>query len=239
MKIITVASLKGGVGKTTLSIYLAEALRQLGKKTLVIDLDPNNSTTDFYLSRASASSIDEKNILHALTRKAEYENVIHIAPNGQHVIPATLALHRVGVEQVGNPASLLQARTKLKKLDYDFVILDTPPSLTYELRVGLFAADLVLTPVSPSRWIVHGLTLLAEELQQVGETIGKVPQHLMVPYMITASDEIVIDKLQIKPKTKTKIPRKAELRTKTEKGLLLKPKTKTAELFEQLAKEVM
>ncbi len=240
MKIITVASLKGGVGKTTLSIYLAEALRQKKKTVLVIDSDPNNSLTDFYLSREPNGDIDERNLYHALSGRANFKDVVHKGAFGQEIIPCTLQLHGAGGELSQDPLRLLTIATKLQKeFRYDFIIIDTPPSLTYEMRTGLYAADLVLTPVAPSRWIVHGLTLLRGEIKKMNEAFPRKVDHWMVPFMIGAADSAVLAKIDITPKTKAHIPKMAELKNKPGRGQLLKTGSKAALLFEQLAKEVI
>ena len=69
MKIITIASLKGGVGKSTLAIFLSQALAQLNTRVLVIDADPNNNMTDYFLRKIPSEEIESRNLYHVLAGK--------------------------------------------------------------------------------------------------------------------------------------------------------------------------
>lgn len=187
MKIITVASLKGGVGKTTTAIFLALALKERSKRVLVIDADPNNNLTDYFLRDADPNEIESRNLYHLLSGKATAEQCIYLA--GVDVIPCTLSLHRVGIEQGTNPGSLLRFASNLRKLDYDVILIDTPPSPGYELRAALHASDLVLSPVGLSRWNVQALDILRGEILDVKEDVGHAPELLALPSMVTESEE--------------------------------------------------
>ena len=168
--------------------------------------------------------------------------MIHKGSHGHDIVPCTPDLGEAEIKMLGRPAAILRMRNGLLELDYDYIIIDTPPHLTYCTQAALYASDLVLSPVAPWRWIIQGMQLLTKEINAVGETLGKAPKHVAVPYMVSKADEDVIDKFldQLKiPKTKTKIPRKSELRSKTDKGMLLKPGSSSALLFDALAKEIM
>jgi|JI9StandDraft_1071089.scaffolds.fasta_scaffold04510_5 chromosome partitioning protein len=238
MKIITIASLKGGVGKSTLAIFLSQALAQLKTRVLVIDADPNNNLTDYFLRKIPSEEIESRNLYHVLAGKLDIEQSIY-KTSIVDIIPCTVSLHSVGVEFSSDPASLLRVKPKLKKLDYDFIIIDTPPSLSYELRMGLFSSDLIVSPISPNRWIKQGLDLLRSEIQKVEEATNKTPDILAVPCIISKSD---MDKLKFINKeiqSKTPIFRNGSVRMKAEKGLPLVAGSKPSQEFIALAKEII
>lgn len=238
MKIITVASLKGGVGKTTTAIFLALALKERSKRVLVIDADPNNNLTDYFLRDGNPHEIERRNLYHVLTGRCTAEECIYSA--GVDVIPCTLSLHRVGLELATNPGSLLRFGSTLRKLDYDVILIDTPPSLGYELRVALHASDLVLSPVGLSRWTVQALDILRGELLDVKEDMGRAPDLLAIPGMVTESEE---RSLRLSPfadhLTYATIRRSAVVRKAAATGRILKPGSKAGLEFEELAKEVV
>src|SRR5690606_35688718 len=114
------------------------------RKTLFIDLDPNNNGTDFFLRNVPAEDIDERNILQVLTRKLPLEDCIHTTETGIGIVPATVALNGLDAAVNGNPAPLLALRSYLSQAAYDYVILDCPPHASSAFRAGLWTADIVL-----------------------------------------------------------------------------------------------
>lgn len=238
MNILTIASLKGGVGKSTLAIFLSQALNQLKYKVLVIDADPNNNLTDYFLRKTPSEEIENRNLYHVLSNRMDIENCI-FKTDTIDIIPCTVNLHSIGIEHSSDPGSLLRFKPKLKRLDYDFIIIDTPPSLTYELRIGLYSSDLILSPISPNRWIKQGIDLLRTEINKVYETTNKNPDIMAVPCIVSKSDLDKLKYLNKEIQSKTQIFKSGSVRLKAEKGLPLAPTSKPALEFISLAKEII
>lgn len=186
MKVISIASLKGGVGKTGLSVSLGN---EAGKhhKTLSIDLDAQASLTDFYLRDIPSKEIFTKNIFHFLAGHTDLENVIHKALFGD-VIPSALNLYSIGAMTSGNPTAILEHKEEIRNQPYEYIFIDCPPSPSYEFRLGVSCADFVLVPVSKDRWSIQGLSLLIEEtnkLKKAGMFKGEV---FAIPSIVTEKE---------------------------------------------------
>lgn len=242
MRIATVASLKGGVGKTTLAVNLAIHLAARGLRVLAVDIDANNNLTDFFLRETDPVTIERANVFHVLTRKAVLSDCIHHAYFNLDVLPATVALNRLAAETHGNPAGLLGFGTALRKTDYDWIVIDSPPYAGPELRSALWASDLILSPVAPVRWIFQGTQYLGEELQATEELTGRRPSVLLVPSMTGASraDIEALEGLrELYPIAQNAIPRVAAIRSATEKGKSLKERSKPWNAFAALTEEII
>jgi len=191
MKIITVSSLKGGVGKTTLAVFIARALSASGKRVLCIDLDHNNNLTDYWLRDMDCLGLENKAIQHVLARRVPLLDAV-IKLDCVDVIAATPQLAKIGFELARDQGVAMRLKSALRQTDYDYVIIDTPPSLSLELTIGLYAADLVLVPVSASRWTVQGYSIICDEISAVFEATGKAPDLMVIPSMVTPKEADVI-----------------------------------------------
>jgi chromosome partitioning protein len=243
--IITVSSLKGGVGKTTIAAFLAQALAARGMRVLVVDLDHNNNLTDYCLRNYEAEDIDARNIRHVLNGSVKIDSAIWLGmqPEGDaralDIIPATPSLATVGLEMARDPAGVLRLRSGLRRLDYDHVIVDTPPALTLELTAGLYAADLVLVPVSASRWTVQGYQVIEGEVSRVEDAGLAVPRMLAVPSMVSEVEAASIREVPIWRATAASIRRDPSIRSAASEGRALRDGTHGAEWFAALAAEVV
>ncbi|MBL8966019.1 MAG: ParA family protein [Spirochaetaceae bacterium] len=243
--ILTIASLKGGVGKTTLTAYLAQALREKGKRVLVIDADHNGSLTFFYLPTASEGDLEAANVKHALLRKRAFAPVdqggcIWPTEKGDFV-PATISLASVGLEifQAADHGAVLGFRQALRRLDYDAILLDVHNALVYEMTASLYAADLVLVPVTAMPWTVRGYLDIEREVQKVHDSIGVGPRILAVPSMVSDIEAGALRELDIWQSTKAAIRRDKAIRDAASAGRALREDTIAARAFAELAGEVV
>jgi len=241
--ILTISSLKGGVGKTSTAIFLAQAMVNRGHRVLVVDLDHNNNLTDYFLRGASLDEIDGKNIREVLTGKAALPSAIWKLVLGpdmpMDIIPATPSLATIGIECASNPASVLRLRSALRKLDYDHVIIDTPPALTLELTAGLYAADMVIVPVSASRWTVQGYQVIASQIAGVEDAGIKMPRIVALPSMVTAMQAEVLQNVEIWDCLRSSIRRDVAIATAASEGRVLRAGTHADGWFDELAGEVV
>ena len=172
-KCIAVANQKGGVGKTTTSVNLSAALGTAGKKVLLIDLDPQgNATSGVGIDKMSDVTsiydvlIDETNIKDAII-KTEFKNL--------SVIPATTSLAGAEIELV----SIDDRETRLKqkvaeiKDDYDFVVIDCPPSLGLLTLNSFVCTDTILIPLQCEFYALEGLSQLVQTIRQVKKSLNK------------------------------------------------------------------
>mgnify|MGYP000975968622 FL=1 len=167
-KIISIANQKGGVGKTTTAINLAASLAVAEKRTLLIDSDPQgNSSSGVGIDR---SKIREKNLYQAIIGKIPLAETLHVSPlPSLTVIPATQDLIGVEVEFVQLP----DRERKLKQLlsglpgDFEFVIIDCPPSLGFLTINALVASDFLIIPLQCEYFAMEGLSQLMNTVRLV------------------------------------------------------------------------
>jgi len=165
--IITVANQKGGVGKTTTAINLSAALADRGKRTLLIDLDPQaNSTIAFYAPGEIAGSMFE--VLS--DQRADITTVIRPTKDPMLFLgPGRLALaklEQVLAGQFDAPYKLKDALGKVQK-DYDYIVLDTPPSLGILTVNALVASTHLLVPIQAAYFAIEGTDDLLETYERI------------------------------------------------------------------------
>ena len=171
MKIVAVANQKGGVGKTTTSVNLAACLAAMGRKILLIDLDPQGNAT----SALGQSETEGKSSYGPLLGESKLaDNVVQTRFENLSLVPADLDLAGVEIEVARLDDHLVRLQNALaplrKKAAYDFILLDCPPSLGILMTNALAAADLVLVPLQAEYFALEGLTRImsvAEQLQSV------------------------------------------------------------------------
>jgi chromosome partitioning protein len=167
-KIICIANQKGGVGKTTTAINLSSSLAAAEKKTLLIDGDSQgNSTSGMGIT---SNSFQEANLYHAMIGNAPLEKVIlHTAIPHLDIIPANQNLIGVEVEFVHIEDREKRLRNLLKSLDsqYDFILIDCPPSLGFMTVNALVSADFLIVPLQCEYFALEGLGYLLNTVKLV------------------------------------------------------------------------
>jgi chromosome partitioning protein len=170
-KIISVVNQKGGVGKTTTAVNLGAYLAYYGKQVLLVDIDPQANAT-------SGIGIDHKNleagIYEAIIGQRNiFEIIKKTLQSGFEVAPATLSLAGAGIDLVNMEDREFRLKCILDRLkdEYDFIIIDGPPSLGLLTVNSLVAADEILIPIQSEYYALEGLG-------QLLETIGLVQNNL-------------------------------------------------------------
>ena len=172
-KIISIANQKGGVGKTTTAVNLSGALAYLGRKVLLIDMDPQGNA-----SRSvgiDAADVNES-LYHVLTGQAQIENVIRpTILRNMFVLPASMELAGADLE-IASTFQDKQYRIK-KQLDrvsanYDYVIIDCPPSLGLLNVNALVASSSVLIPLQCEYYAMEGLAQLLSTIRKIKQTMN-------------------------------------------------------------------
>jgi len=185
-KIITVCNQKGGTGKTTSAINIAVFLAVAGKKVMLIDLDPQANAT-------SGSGINKHNVIkstyHVLLEELDIQDILQASaiPN-LSIAPSNLDLTGAEVELVGSLGREYRLKRALEKIknEFDFIIIDSPPSLGLLTINGLCAADSVLVPVQCEYYALEGLTQLHNTIKLVRDNIN--PRLAIEGVLLTMAD---------------------------------------------------
>ncbi|MBI3313137.1 MAG: AAA family ATPase [Candidatus Omnitrophica bacterium] len=173
MRVVAIANQKGGCGKTTTSINLAACLASLGKKTLIIDLDPQgHSTCGLGLEAEKLTATLYDLLKSAHQKETSWKEVIREINANLYVAPSYSILSALEEELVFQPDHYKKLKLELEseafgKLKFHYVILDCPPNLGILTFNGLEAADEVIIPIEPSFFSLHGLGKISETLQTV------------------------------------------------------------------------
>ena len=165
--VIAIANQKGGVGKTTTAINLSAALARTKKKVLLVDLDPQGNTS---LSFLDQKAIDES-VYELLTEpSANYDNVIKSSEVlGLDILPARISLAKFESKVIGEFDAPFRLKDRLDGLTkrYDYIIIDTPPTLGLITVNALVASDYLIIPIQPSYFALEGTDDLLETIDKV------------------------------------------------------------------------
>ncbi|WP_179952080.1 ParA family protein [Marinicella rhabdoformis] len=169
-KIIAVANQKGGVGKTTTTVNLAVGLSMLKKKVLLIDLDPQGNAT-------MACGVDARTLevsaCELLLQECEAVDAV-IATNAVDLIGSNtnLTAAELALMEYEDPQMMLAAQLEELALNYDFILIDCPPSLSILTVNALAAADSVLIPMQCEYYALEGLTSLLDTIDRIKQTVN-------------------------------------------------------------------
>ncbi|UPA11503.1 ParA family protein (plasmid) [Borrelia parkeri] len=159
-KVITIASIKGGVGKSTSSIILATLLAQKCK-VLLIDMDTQASTTSYFYEKIEKLNVNltKFNIYEILKESIDIESSIINIDNNLDLIPSYLTLHNFNEEKIECKDILLKTSLGTLCFEYDYIVIDTNPSLDITLKNALICSDYVIVPMTAEKWAVESLDL--------------------------------------------------------------------------------
>ena len=247
--IVAITNQKGGVGKTTTSVNMSACLAYLGKKVLLVDIDPQgNATSGVGIEKGDIETC----VYNVLVDDVEAEEVIQqtIVEN-LDVIPSTIQLAGAEIELVPTISREVRLKRALSKVEkkYDYIIIDCPPSLGLLTINALTAANAVLIPVQCEYYALEGLS-------QLLNTVRLVQKHLnteleiegVLLTMLDARTNLGIQVIEeVKKYFQEKvyrviIPRNVRLSEAPSHGkpvIVYDPKSRGAETYLELAKEVL
>ncbi len=248
-RVLAITNQKGGVGKTTTSVNLSAFLAHKGKKVLILDIDPQgNSTSGLGINKHRI----KKCIYNVLVDEFPVDAIIvPTAIENLDVAPATIQLAGAEIELVPTVSREVRLRTQLENVrkEYDFIIIDCPPSLGLLTINALTAADAVIVPIQCEYYALEGLSQLVNTVNLVQKHLN--PNLVFEGALLTMFDSRtnlsnqVVDEVKNFFGTKvynTIVPRNVRLSEAPSHGqsiLEYDPKSKGAEVYNDLAEEVL
>lgn len=248
-RIIAIANQKGGVGKTTTSINLAASIAEMGKRVLAIDLDPQGNMT-------SGLGVDKNEVENTvyelmLDECSINESIQDTVVKGLRLIPSNVNLAGAEIELLGinDKEYILKTAVDYIRDDYDFIVIDCPPSLNMLTVNAMTTADTVLVPIQCEYYALEGLSELIHTINLVKNRLNENLEIEGVVFTMydgrTCLSMEVVENVKENLKQnvyKTIIPRNVRLAEAPSHGLpinMYEPKSAGAVSYRNLAKEVI
>ena len=248
-RIITITNQKGGVGKTTTAINLSACLAEAGQKVLIVDFDPQgNATSGFGLEKGSIENTVYQMLIGESTVKECIEKEVQ---ENLDVLPSDVNLAGAEVEllEMENKETLLKNNLKKIKNQYDFIIIDCPPSLNLLTINALTAADTVIVPIQCEYYALEGLSQILKTINLVKRKLNrKLELEGVVFTMYDARTNLSLEVVESVKSSlnqniyKTIIPRNVRLAEAPSHGMsinLYDSRSSGAESYRLLAAEVI
>lgn len=247
-RVIAVANQKGGVGKTTTAVNLAACIASLGRRTLIIDIDPQGHSTSG-LGINSHGVITIYDVLMDEATLAEAIQTTAIA--GLHIVPSGIDLAGAEIELVSMISREQRLRKALKPLQdsYDYVFIDCPPSLGLLTVNALTAADSVLVPIQCEYYALEGLGQFMNTMRLIQTNLN--PTLRIEGVVLTMFDARTNLAIQVVDEVKrffrdkvflSIVPRNVRLSEAPSHGkpiVLYDPRSRGAQVYQELAQEVI
>ena len=248
-KIFCIANQKGGVGKTTTTVNLAAGLAKIGQRVLLVDLDPQGNAT-------MGSGVDKRGLALSvydvlLESASVQEAAVASGPGGYRVLGANRELAGAEVElvELERREKRLKAALDAVQAEYDFVLIDCPPSLSMLTLNGLCSAHGVIVPMQCEYFALEGLTDLVNTIKQVHANLN--PELQIIGLLRVMYDPRITLQAQVSEQLKghfgdkvfnTVIPRNVRLAEAPSYGLpgvVFDPAAKGSQAFVDFAREMV